>query len=382
MPKTIFFERHETAGATMTDFGGWHMPLYYSGIIDEHLYTRAKAGLFDLCHMGRIGIWGKEWQAFLDYVLPANITAAEPGRVLYSFLLNPKGGVIDDVTAYVAEDYGMLVVNAANREKDLQWIRDQLPRFPGVTVEDWSDALAMLAVQGPNSDNVMKHFLGRTFSSLQYYTFRELDSASVPAGMMRTGSPPGAGRVPFFLYSATGYTGEHGYEIYCEPNTALSLWDTVLAHAEELEVRPIGLGARDSLRLEAAMPLYGHELTEETTPLEAGLTRFAGLEKQTEFIGKAALLKQQTEGVRRTLVGLEMKDKGPVPRHGYIVKNASGENIGTVTSGVYAPSLQKNIAFAYVHPDFSRVGTEVKIEIRNRLFPAQVVKRPFYRRSS
>ncbi len=378
--RTILYSRHKSLKAAMTDFAGWEMPLYYSGITDEHLHTRSKVGLFDLSHMGRFLIRGKGFRDLLDWLTPAAISTAPDGKVLYSFLLNENGGVIDDITIYVGRDYAFLVVNASNREKDLKWLRRFADEFPTVEIEDLSQQLGMLAIQGPLAQNAMEHVLGESFTPCPYYTFQEVQSQELPPAM-RSSLTTAVRDFPALLYSATGYTGELGYEIYAVPELIQSLWDKFISEAPVLELKPVGLGARDSLRLEAAMPLYGHELTEEISPLEAGLGRFVDFTKPVSFIGREALALQREHGVQQKLVGLEMVGKGAVPRQGCSVMAPEGGRVGYVTSGAFSPTLRKNIALAYVSPSHAAVGASLQVEIRDRLWPAGVVKRPFYRRS-
>ncbi|MGC8740341.1 MAG: glycine cleavage system aminomethyltransferase GcvT [Candidatus Sumerlaeaceae bacterium] len=377
--RTILYSRHKLLGAAMTDFAGWEMPLYYSGITEEHCHTRSKVGLFDLSHMGRFIIRGSAFREFLDWVTPAPIALAQAGKVLYSFFLNERGGVIDDITIYMGTDCAMLVVNAANRQKDYLWLMQRAAEFTGVEIEDHSEHLAMIAVQGPLADRAMEYLFGSAFCSCAYYSFQELAVSQLPVPLGPMESSTNESLV--LIYSATGYTGELGYEIYAHAAVIEALWDKLIANATDLELKPIGLGARDSLRLEAAMPLYGHELTDEILPLEAGLSRFVDFSKPTSFIGREALETQREQGVSRKLVGLEMSGRGAIPRHGCAVKNSANEIIGTVTSGGYSPTLEKNIALAYVATSHTAPGTSLQVEIRGRLWPATVVKKPFYKRS-
>ncbi|MCX7626093.1 MAG: glycine cleavage system aminomethyltransferase GcvT [Candidatus Sumerlaeaceae bacterium] len=380
--RTILWQQHKTLGATFTEFGGWEMPLYYTSIRDEHLHTRAKVGVFDLCHMARFLIRGQGFRDFLHWLTPSSIISVPSGKVLYSFLLNERGGVKDDITIYVGDQYALIVGNAANREKDFHWLVDHVSEFPTVQVWDVSGHVGMLAVQGPLSDSLMKSALGAAFQSCPYYTFVPMEAGVLPEYMQVEVTPNELfGNAPGLIYSATGYTGENGYEIYAPNEIVLSLWERLLAAANELEVKPIGLGARDSLRLEACMPLYGHELAEEITPLEAGLARFIDFTKTTDFVGRLELEQIRTQGVARKLVGLEMTQRGPIPRQGCCVKSGSGEEVGVVTSGGYAPSLDRNVALAYVSPSHSHVGDELDVVIRDRTWPVAIVKRPFYRRS-
>ncbi len=351
----------------MTEFNGWHMPLYYSGMTGEHLHTRGAAGLFDLCHMGRIRISGPRCRDFVDWLTPARLSAAKSGDVLYSFLLNEQGCPLDDITVYVFPDEYLLVVNAGNHDRDLAWIQDRASGFgAGVAVEDRSFTWGMIALQGPRAAGVMTDFAGGAVAGLGYYTFlaAEWNGAQV-------------------LYSATGYTGEHGYEIYLPSGNVKAAWERLLVLGADADVRPVGLGARDSLRLEAAMPLYGHELDDTMTPLEAGLGKFLDLDKPA-FLGREALLAlRDSGGPGHKLACAEMPGRGPVPRQGCPVHAAADGSrpVGAVTSGIFSPTLQKNVAMARVEAPLARVGTPLFIEIRGRLFPAATVKRPFYKRN-
>jgi aminomethyltransferase len=379
--RTILWSRHTALSATMTEFGGWEMPLYYSGIREEHLHTRNRVGLFDLCHMGRFLLKGAGFKDYLDWLTPAPIVPTPSGKVLYSFLLNESGGVIDDITIYVGDTYAMLVVNAANREKDFQWCLEHAREFPGVELSDASYRLGMLAVQGPASDKVMEFLLKGAFQRCPYFSFVTVPPTELPTDLqVSEAAEVLRGENIGLIYSATGYTGEHGYEIYAPAETTVKMWDLLIENAEKLELRPVGLGARDSLRLEAGMPLYGHELTEDTTPLEAGLARFLDFTKVTDFLGRAVLEELRLKPLSRKLVGLEMVGRGAVPRHGCLVKNEKEELVGQVTSGGFAPSLEKNIALAYVTSAFTHLGQSLQIEIRNRLWPAVVVSKQFYKR--
>ncbi len=368
MKKTALNEWHIAHGATMTDFNGWHMPLYYEGITQEHQHTRAEAGLFDLGHMGRLFLRGSDAFAFVNHLTPAKVSSAKPGEVQYSFLLREDGTVIDDITVYYDVEEIFLVINAGNRERDLDWIRKQANAFDGnVELDDRGESWGMIALQGPLSAEVMSNLFGTDVSTLNYYQFASLDNPKYPGRM---------------IISRTGYTGEDGFEIYLPSENVVSLWDSLIAAAPEGNVRPIGLGARDSLRLEAAMPLYGHELDDSLTPLHAGFGRFIEMEKE-DFIGRIALESLKNSGGPDTrLVGFEMLQRGPVARQGFSVLNASGNGIGTVTSGIFSPTLQKTVGLAYVKKEHSAVGGSISIDIRGRALPAQIIKRPFYRRNA
>lgn len=358
---------HKAHGATMTDFNGWEMPLYYTGITDEHLHTRRAAGLFDLSHMGRVWIRGAGARDFVDRITPARVRQARPGDVQYSFLLNEQGRVIDDITVYYDEVDVLLIVNAGNRDRDIEWLKKHEGLVPDARVEDYSERWGMAALQGPNSDLVMKSLFGAGFEPPGYYRFIKLTDTVCPGDL---------------IVSQTGYTGEHGYEFYLPAECLARLWEALLHAEPQAEVRAIGLGARDSLRLEASMPLYGHELTDDTTPLCAGLGKFCDLEKPS-FIGREALAELKgAGGSGRKLVGFEMAQRGPVARQGYDVVDSNGTPVGTVASGIFSPTLQKVVGMAYVTPEHASVGSEIFIDIRGRRVPANVVKRPFYRRSA
>lgn len=368
MQKTVLNEWHASNGATMTDFNGWHMPLYYKGITQEHQHTRSNVGLFDLGHMGRLFVRGSDARAFVDHLTPAKVSDAKPGEVQYSFLLREDGTVIDDITVYYGEDDIFLVINAGNRERDLRWIQERAEAFGGdVDIDNRGETWGMLALQGPLSSEVIEKVLGDSVTSLNYYHFTRLEHSSYPGEM---------------IISRTGYTGEDGFEIYLPAANVARLWNDLISADSEGRVQPIGLAARDSLRLEAAMPLYGHELDDSLTPLHAGLGRFMDMGK-TNFIGQSALNNiKESGGPDRKLVGFEMLQRGPVARQGFSVLNADGQTIGIVTSGIFSPTLQKTVGLAYINKEHSAVGDSISIDIRGRALPAQIIKRPFYRRNA
>lgn len=350
----------------MTDFNGWDMPLLYSGMTQEHLMTRGKVGLFDLCHMGRVMVRGPRALGYLRRLTPAQLAAARPGQVLYSFLLNEQGRTIDDVTIYVGTDEHMVVVNAGNHDRDVEWMNARAAEQDGVEIEDRSFSWGMIAVQGPESDAVMNASGLAATASLGYYGFGSFSVDGVPA-----------------IVSATGYTGERGYEVYLPAERVEALWLRFAEAAGNLGGGAVGLGARDSLRLEAAMPLFGHELTDDTTPLDAGLGKFLDFDRQ-DFIGRDALAAiRDTGGPERRLVCMAMNQRGPVPRQGTAVCVSDvGDPVGIVTSGIMSPSLGVNIAMAYVDRQWARVGTGLEFDIRGRRHSAGVVRRPFYKRST
>ncbi|MGI8907383.1 MAG: glycine cleavage system aminomethyltransferase GcvT [Candidatus Sumerlaeaceae bacterium] len=364
MRETVLHGWHLEHGACMTDFNGWHMPLYYKGITEEHLHTRSKAGLFDLGHMGRVRIAGAGAKDFIDRLTPAKVGQGRVGDVQYSFMLNERGGVIDDITIYYDNDFILLIINAGGRERDVAWIQEQAANAKDVEVTDLSDAWGMVAIQGPNSQEVVQKLFGAETILPEYYCFSHLDDTIGPGPL---------------IVSATGYTGERGFEFYLPQDNVSKLWEALLELDSNAEVWPIGLGARDSLRLEAAMPLYGHELNEDRTPLHAGLSRFVDLDKPF-FIGREPLMKLRERGASERLVAFEMQQRGPVARQGFEVKSSDGASLGQVTSGIFSPTLQKVIGMAYVSADQAKTGSTIQIDVRGRLHPATIVKRPFYKR--
>jgi len=342
----------------MIEFAGWIMPLQYTGILQEHEAVRQQAGLFDVSHMGEVMIRGKGATEFIQKLITNDISGMREYRVLYSPMCYPDGGTVDDLLVYKfdAERY-LLVVNAANIQKDVEWIVAHKP--DDVEVEDLSEGYAQLALQGPKSQEILQKIVDISLDSVKFFRFADgVNVAGVPA-----------------LLSRTGYTGEDGFEIYVQADSALKVWDAIMEAGAEFHVMPAGLGARDTLRLEAALALYGHELSPDISPLEAGLDRFVKLDK-ADFIGREALIKQKEGGISRKLVGLEMIDKG-VPRQGYEVQ-VEGKNAGYITSGSFSPTLKKNIALALIEVSHAVPGSRVDVVVRNKALKAEVVKIPFY----
>jgi len=342
----------------MIEFAGWIMPLQYTGILQEHEAVRQQAGLFDVSHMGEVMIRGKGATEFIQKLITNDISGMREYRVLYSPMCYPDGGTVDDLLVYKfdAERY-LLVVNAANIQKDVEWIVAHKP--DDVEVEDLSEGYAQLALQGPKSQEILQKIVDISLDSVKFFRFADgVNVAGVPA-----------------LLSRTGYTGEDGFEIYVQADSALKVWDAIMEAGAEFHVMPAGLGARDTLRLEAALALYGHELSSDISPLEAGLDRFVKLDK-ADFIGREALIKQKEGGISRKLVGLEMIDKG-VPRQGYEVQ-VEGKNAGYITSGSFSPTLKKNIALALIEVSHAVPGSRVDVVVRNKALKAEVVKIPFY----
>jgi len=359
LKRTPLYDRHRELGARMVEFGGWEMPVQYSGILEEHRAVRKRAGLFDVSHMGEIQVVGDEALPFLRRMLtndPAHLTV---GQAQYTLMCLPTGGVVDDLIAYrLGDNRYLLIVNAANIDKDYTWLTDHAT--DRVEVVNLSDEKGLLALQGPQAVHILASLTDVDLSALRYYHAVEGQVAGIPA-----------------LISRTGYTGEDGFEIMVDASRVVALWDALLETGRDHGLLPAGLGARDTLRLEAAMPLYGHELTEEINPLEAGLERFVKLEKE-DFIGRDALLAVREQGLQRKLIGFEVTGKG-IARQGYEILH-DGQAVGVVTSGTYAPFLEKAIGMGFVPVELSEPGTEIEIRVRKRSVPARVVKRPFYKR--
>ncbi len=359
MKRTPLFAAHEALGARFVDFGGWEMPVQYTGIIDEHQAVRRCAGLFDVSHMGEIELRGPHALAACQALTVNDVARLRDGQAQYSLLCLPSGGVVDDIIVHrLTAERLLLCVNAGNTDKDLAWIREHRN---GAEVVDRSAAFAQLALQGPRATDILRQVTDLPLTDIPPFAFRE-------------GTVTGRAA----LVAHTGYTGEDGWEIYCGADAALAVWNALLEAGQAFGIAPAGLGARDTLRLERALPLYGHELTEETTPLEAGLGWVVRLHKG-EFIGRAALLRQREAGVQRTLVGLTMREPG-IPRQSYRIFR-QGVAVGAVTSGTKSPTLGKPIALGYVASTWKEVGTQLGIEIRSRVSAAEVVPLPFYKRA-
>ncbi len=358
--RTPLYDTHVALGARIVEFGGWEMPVWYEGITAEHQAVRQRVGLFDVSHMGEFLIQGPGALAFVRRMFTNDAALLSIGQAQYTLMPNERGGTIDDLLLYrLGEDHFLAVVNASNIDKDREWLRAHLPST--VLLEDISDAKVLLALQGPLAERTLTPLADGPLADLRYYHCRDGPVADIPA-----------------LIARTGYTGEDGFEILVEAAAGPRLWSALLAAGQEHGIQPAGLGARDSLRLEAAMPLYGHELDDETSALEAGLGTFVKLDKP-DMMGLERLAREKAEGVRKKLVGLACQERA-IPRQGHPIL-ADGEVIGTVTSGTLSPTLGQPIAMGYVPPTHADVGTVLAIEIRGRAVPATVVKRPFYKRA-
>jgi aminomethyltransferase len=363
--KTPLNAVHRNLGAKMVEFNGWDMPVEYSGIIAEHMAVRTGAGVFDVSHMGDIRLAGPEALAAVQHISMNDASRLEIGQAQYSALLYPQGTFVDDIIVHrLGEDEYLLVINAGTREKDFNWVYENTRAFK-CAVENLSDEFTQIAIQGPRAVDVLQKLTDADLSIVKFYWLTR--------GVV--------GWLKNILLARTGYTGEDGFEIYVpsDEETSARVWNAVLEAGKEFGALPCGLGARNTLRLEARLPLYGHEISDTINVWEAGLDRFCKMEKQ-EFIGREELEKAKAQDCGRTLIGLEMVERG-IARDGYKVRDAGGKEVGYVTSGSYAPFLKKNIALAYVPPDSSTVGTELLVEIRGVGVKARVVPTPFYRRS-
>ena len=364
--KTALNATHRRLGAKMVDFGGWDMPVEYSGLIAEHMAVRTGVGLFDVSHMGDIQLRGPGSLAAVQHISMNDASKLKEGQAHYSALLYPNGTFVDDVIVHKLSDNDyLLVINAGTREKDVNWVRKNAGSMPSVHISDYSDMYTQLAIQGPKAVDVMRKLTDSNLNGIKNYWF----TWGKLCGLYNT------------LIARTGYTGEDGFEIYVPSDVPTSerVWNEVLEAGNEFDILPCGLGARNTLRLESAMALYGHEISDEINVFEAGLDRYAKLDKG-EFIGREALeAVRAAGGPKRRLAGLEMIERG-IARDGYAVLSPNGEKIGAVASGSPAPFLKKNIALAHLPIEFTTAGTEISVEIRNQPVKAVVVPTPFYKR--
>jgi len=359
LQRTSLYPIHRALNAKMVDFSGWEMPVEYSGIIDEHLAVRTRVGLFDVSHMGEIEIHGPQALQLVEWVTPNAASQLQDGQAQYSALLYPKGTFVDDVLVHRFSDrHYFLCVNASNQKKDYEWIRSQ-SRFDA-EVEYTSEKYAQIAIQGPQALATLQKLTPADLSAIRYYWFVHGEVLGVPA-----------------IIARTGYTGEDGFEIYAPPETAPRIWQALTEAGSEFDIRPCGLGARNTLRLEAKMALYGHELDASITPYEAGLGWIVKLDKG-DFVGREALVAQKQRGVARRLAGFEMRCRS-IAREGYVVR-LDGLPAGFVTSGSPAPFLKKNIGLCYLPAGKAAAGQSIEIDIRNQPAPAELVPTPFYSR--
>ena len=360
LPKeTAFYNIHKKRNAKIVSFAGYEMPVQYeNGIVSEHKKVRKSVGMFDLSHMGEFIVKGEKRLDFIQKMTTNDASKLEIGQIQYTNMCYPNGGIVDDLLVYREKDIFYLVANASNIDKDFEWLKTNL--IEGVKLQNVSDKTALIAVQGPYSEKVMQKLVNENLVNLRYYYFIRTKIADVPV-----------------ILSRTGYTGEDGFEIYfTQLDKAENLWNKIEKAGEEFEIEPIGLGARDTLRLEMKYPLYGNDIDENTNPLEAGLKWIVKF-KKNDFIGKETLLKIREEKIQKKLVAFKMSEKG-IPRPHYeIFKN--GQQIGEVRSGTISPSLNIGIGTGYVKRDFMKIGTEIEIKIREKYLKAEIVKPPFYK---
>jgi aminomethyltransferase len=359
--RTPLYDVYKNYGAKTIDFGGWDLPVQFSSIKEEHEAVRTKAGLFDVSHMGEVEVRGEDSLAFLQKIATNDVSLLKNGGAQYTAMCYEDGGTVDDLLIYKKADHDyLLVINASNIEKDVDWLTANL--IGDVSIKNVSDDLALLALQGPFAEKVLQTLTDINLTEIKYFKFKdEVNVSGVKA-----------------LVSRTGYTGEDGFELYCAANDAVTLWEKILEAGKEDGVLPCGLGARDTLRFEATLPLYGQELSKDITPIEAGIGFAVKPNKDADFNGKAVLKDQKEIGAARKLVGIELIEKG-IPRHGYEVF-VNGEEVGVVTTGTQSPTLGKNIGLALLKKEFTELGTEVEVQVRKKRLKAVVVATPFYKR--
>jgi aminomethyltransferase len=361
LKRTVLFDSYAEYGGKTIDFGGWELPVQFSSIKAEHEAVRTKAGLFDVSHMGEVLITGEGSLSYLQKMVTNDVSKLKDGQAQYTAMCYENGGTVDDLLIYKRGDNNyLLVVNASNIDKDLEWMNSHAT--DDVKIEDASSSYALLALQGPIAQEVLQTLTNEPLADIKFFRFKEnVDIAGQQV-----------------LVSRTGYTGEDGFEIYGSPEAIVELWSVILEAGKNEGVVPAGLGARDTLRFEAGLPLYGQELSKDISPLETGLGFVVKVNKEEDFLGKEALTAQKENGVPRKLVGVEMIDKG-IPRTGYKVF-LGDEQIGEVTTGTQSPTLKKNIGFALLNREHTDEGTEVEIEIRNKRLKAVIIATPFYKR--
>ena len=352
--QTCLYDKHVALGALMSPFGGFIMPIQYAGIAPEHMAVREKVGLFDVSHMGEVTVRGKDAERYVQHIFTNDIANAPVGKIYYGMMCYEDGGTVDDLLVYKMGDNDFfLVINASNIDKDWAWMQQHAAGFD-IDLQNRSDFYGQIAVQGPESEHIVETVLGLACAELTFYTCKQIGEV---------------------IISRTGYTGEDGFEIYASHDYIRECWDKLIAAG----VQPCGLGCRDTLRFEVGLPLYGDELSQDITPVMAGLSLFVKFDKP-EFVGREALLKQKTEGPTKKLVGIELFDKA-IPRHGYTVLNKEGAPIGEVTTGYHTLSTDKSVCMALVDAQYAKLDTEVEIQIRKKVFAGKVVKKQFYNKN-
>jgi aminomethyltransferase len=360
--KTALYDTHHRYSGKIIEFSGWLLPVQYEGIIEEHEAVRNTAGLFDVSHMGEVDVKGKDAFKFVQNLVTNDVSTLVNNQVLYTLMCYENGGVVDDLLVYKFNDeHYFLVINAGNIDKDYEWMLKNKEGFE-VELTNVSSEISEVAIQGPKAQEILQTLTEYNLDKIKFFHCNRnvvIDGINC-------------------LVSRTGYTGEDGFEIYAENQHIEKLWDSILSAGVPQGIKPAGLGCRDTLRFEAALPLYGHEISEDITPLEAGLGFFVKLNKEN-FIGKEALVKQKEEGLNKKVIGFEMKERG-IPRHGYEVE-ANGEKVGFVTTGYMSPTLKKNIGLALIDSKYTEPGTEINIIIRNKAVKAEVISKKFYNKN-
>ena len=353
--KTCLYDRHVALGALMQPFAGFVMPIQYSDIATEHRAVRERVGVFDVSHMGEVEVRGTDAERYVQHIFTNDVAEVPLGKILYGMMCREDGGTVDDLLVYkMGNDRFFLVINAANIDKDWEWMQRQAEGFD-ISLQNQSEQYGQLAVQGPQAEATVERLLGRTLGHIAFYTAEET-----------------AADGQHIIVSRTGYTGEDGFEIYASPALIQEQWDTLI----DMGVQPCGLGCRDTLRFEVGLPLYGDELSEQITPIMAGLSMFVKLDKG-DFVGREALLRQKTEGPAQRLVGIELQDKA-IPRHGYTVLSMEGQPVGQVTTGYHSISTDKSVCMALVDASHAKLDTPLQVQIRKKVFPGRVVKKRFY----
>lgn len=362
LKKTPLFDAYKKYNGRIIDFAGWAMPVQFEGIIEEHNAVRNSAGLFDVSHMGEVEVTGVQAFDFVQNLVTNDISVMEDNQVLYTMMCYENGGVVDDFLVYrFSKEHYFLVVNASNADKDYKWMVDNKGKYE-VNIVNISQNVAQLALQGPNAQKILQKLTNTDLSEIKFFFSRR----DVRVSGMEC------------LISRTGYTGEDGFEIYMKPELVKKMWDEIMKAGQEYDIKPAGLGCRDTLRFEANLALYGNEISENITPLEAGFGFCVKLNKD-HFIGKDALAAQKAEGLKRKISGFEMKDRG-IPRHGYEVY-ADGEKIGFVTTGYFSPTLKKNIGLALIDAKYAKLGNSIEVMVRNKLLKAEIISRKFYNKN-
>lgn len=362
--RTALYDIYEKYGGKPVAYAGWEMPMQFEGLTAEHEAVRTAAGIFDVSHMGEIEVKGKDAEAYLQYLVTNDVSTLNDNQIIYTFMCYPHGGMVDDFLIYrFNKEHFYLVVNASNADKDYEWLKEHVGTYD-VEVINVSDEVSEIAIQGPKAEEILQKLTETDLSQIKFFHLKRdviINGANC-------------------LVSRTGYTGEDGFEIYFDNDQAIPLWEKLMEVGEDEGLKPAGLGARDTLRFEANLPLYGNEMSEDFTPLESNLGFFVKLNKEEDFIGKDVLVKQKEEGLKRKVVGFEMKENG-IPRHGYEVM-ADGKVIGFVTTGYRSPSTNRNIGKAMLDIEYTKLGTPIEIKIRKRVLKAEVVSSKFYTKNT